>query len=724
MIDHSLLSNALGYLSILCWLGAQFPQVIVNIRTKSVEGLALPFLANWLFGDITNLVGCILTQQLPFQTYLATYFVFVDLSLVAQYIYYYKPPPSAPSVSPSPSLTPTLTLTPTGVIYSPRTLTRPHSRTPLLVSEVEQGHKPYDSRARSHSRVGSSRFSGVTAAYPPAGLLPSTDELVHVKDTAGGTTVLVRRGGSRPSLKNLKRPGEGSSSLAKDSEKGKEKAVSTSKDRPRKEHSEHGEEESDEVGNMTESFYSDISFAPLTVATKRRVSWSQDTPSAPPPPRLQLPSSSEPPIGEQSQPGSGTTTIGENTPRQNSSVMMNEEEIRRRSRSRGRPSTRHRPFPSLTYSGSDVPVSPTSDNETPANRPSLDATAPETTALLHETIERERMKDGRSSSKSGSRKRSASIVFLSFGIWALFAFGRAPSNSNEPVDRKEVDGRGRVLGWSGEVEDSPRISSIPSLQWDSSNHPSMTTPSFSSEREHTTLYFTIDSRRRRPHDPPPLTPEQKRRIIGRISAWACTTLYLTSRLPQIWKNYTRKSVQGLSLALFVFAFLGNTFYVASILSSPHIWEDQPESEPIDATLLTTTSTTVLSSILTRIAGFFRFFFPRNSFDSTPPPWKSPHAQAFLKESLPYLLGSGGTLMFDVIIVTQGIIYGRREMEIDEDEETDEEDDEDEDEEEQLQDSVNGTDEGAATGKPATAAVASGLDGEHLTTTTATRREDG
>ncbi|KIM28557.1 hypothetical protein M408DRAFT_59186, partial [Serendipita vermifera MAFF 305830] len=107
---------------------------------------------------------------------------------------------------------------------------------------------------------------------------------------------------------------------------------------------------------------------------------------------------------------------------------------------------------------------------------------------------------------------------------------------------------------------------------------------------------------RRPHDSPPLTPEQKRRLLGRISAWACTTLYLTSRLPQIWKNYTRKSVQGLSLALFVFAFLGNTFYVASILSSPTIWE----------------------------------------------------------ESLPYLLGSGGTLCFDIIIVSQGHYFRIRE----------------------------------------------------------------
>lgn len=33
--------------------------------------------------------------------------------------------------------------------------------------------------------------------------------------------------------------------------------------------------------------------------------------------------------------------------------------------------------------------------------------------------------------------------------------------------------------------------------------------------------------------PPPMTWQH---VIGRISAWACTTLYLTSRLPQIWKN--------------------------------------------------------------------------------------------------------------------------------------------------------------------------------------------
>ena len=81
-----------GAVSILCWLFAQFPQIVENhskgqpayrqlvdwaltsttriigIRSQgSVEGLALPFLLSWLFGDITNIVGCLLTDQLPFQ---------------------------------------------------------------------------------------------------------------------------------------------------------------------------------------------------------------------------------------------------------------------------------------------------------------------------------------------------------------------------------------------------------------------------------------------------------------------------------------------------------------------------------------------------------------------------------------------------------------------------------------------------------------------------------
>jgi len=108
--------------------------------------------------------------------------------------------------------------------------------------------------------------------------------------------------------------------------------------------------------------------------------------------------------------------------------------------------------------------------------------------------------------------------------------------------------------------------------------------------------------------PPPRKSPSLERIIGRMSAWACTTLYLTSRLPQIWKNFVRKSVEGLSMYLFVFAFLGNTFYVSSILTSPKL--DIP----------------------------------------------GPDASAYIQESIPYILGSAGTLIFDITIVSQSFLY--------------------------------------------------------------------
>lgn len=139
-------------------------------------------------------------------------------------------------------------------------------------------------------------------------------------------------------------------------------------------------------------------------------------------------------------------------------------------------------------------------------------------------------------------------------------------------------------------------------------------------------------------------------------------------------------MQGLSLALFIFAFLGNAFYVASILSQPILWERPPlEGEP--------------SALV----------------DSTPsePPYKSPKARAFLQESLPYLLGSAGTLCFDVIIVSQGVIYGRREKRrlLEEQEES-----EDEEEVSQADGESSGPDGGVARAPP------SGAGDERLVTT--------
>ena len=102
------LSDLFGYLSIASWLGAQFPQVVKNYRLQSCEGLSLPFLVTWLFGesravpykhglsiafgasvsgaddaagDATNLIGCILTDQLPFQVSCLLYLAVPQLTL-------------------------------------------------------------------------------------------------------------------------------------------------------------------------------------------------------------------------------------------------------------------------------------------------------------------------------------------------------------------------------------------------------------------------------------------------------------------------------------------------------------------------------------------------------------------------------------------------------------------------------------------------------------------
>ena len=51
------------------------------------------------------------------------------------------------------------------------------------------------------------------------------------------------------------------------------------------------------------------------------------------------------------------------------------------------------------------------------------------------------------------------------------------------------------------------------------------------------------------------------KTIGVVLAYCSATVYLTSRMPQILKNYTRKSVAGLSPYMFICAVMGNLTYV-------------------------------------------------------------------------------------------------------------------------------------------------------------------
>ena len=79
----------IGLFSILFWLFAQLPQLIQNCRTGKADVALSPlFLLQWLGGDLTNLVGALLTKQLPTQIATAIYFVFMDAVLLTQYCYY------------------------------------------------------------------------------------------------------------------------------------------------------------------------------------------------------------------------------------------------------------------------------------------------------------------------------------------------------------------------------------------------------------------------------------------------------------------------------------------------------------------------------------------------------------------------------------------------------------------------------------------------------------
>ncbi|KAG7664726.1 uncharacterized protein J8A68_001751 [[Candida] subhashii] len=102
--------------------------------------------------------------------------------------------------------------------------------------------------------------------------------------------------------------------------------------------------------------------------------------------------------------------------------------------------------------------------------------------------------------------------------------------------------------------------------------------------------------------------------LGLVLAWACTVVYCSSRCPQLYKNYKRKSVEGISPLLFASALIGNLTYTFSILTSCEV-----------------------------LLG---------------------DSKGFLLKELPYILGSSGTIIFDMAYFYQKHIYrdtGRNTM---------------------------------------------------------------
>ncbi|XP_010157005.1 PREDICTED: lysosomal amino acid transporter 1 homolog [Eurypyga helias] len=82
-------SVVLGLVSILCFAAASFPQFYQACKTGIMDrALSIYFLLGWLGGDLLNLIGSFLADQLPLQIYTAVYYVLADLVMLSLYCYY------------------------------------------------------------------------------------------------------------------------------------------------------------------------------------------------------------------------------------------------------------------------------------------------------------------------------------------------------------------------------------------------------------------------------------------------------------------------------------------------------------------------------------------------------------------------------------------------------------------------------------------------------------
>lgn len=116
-------------------------------------------------------------------------------------------------------------------------------------------------------------------------------------------------------------------------------------------------------------------------------------------------------------------------------------------------------------------------------------------------------------------------------------------------------------------------------------------------------------------------------ITGTVLAWLSGILYLGSRVPQLYKNFVRRSTTGLSPLLFAAAFSGNFFYSTSLLTDPRAW---------------------------------------NSFGSYGGHgWAGPGGSVrkdWILAAAPFFLGAAGVLGMDGLMGVQFLIYGEADQE--------------------------------------------------------------
>ncbi|KAJ1729983.1 hypothetical protein LPJ61_003259 [Coemansia biformis] len=88
--SNLVLSDVFGYVSFGCWLMVLLPQLWLNYRRKSSDGLSLGFILMWLAGDFADWYGAYVGRLLLPTILIALYFVITDVVLLAQMFCYRK----------------------------------------------------------------------------------------------------------------------------------------------------------------------------------------------------------------------------------------------------------------------------------------------------------------------------------------------------------------------------------------------------------------------------------------------------------------------------------------------------------------------------------------------------------------------------------------------------------------------------------------------------------
>ncbi|KAI5665835.1 hypothetical protein M9H77_15688 [Catharanthus roseus] len=98
-------------------------------------------------------------------------------------------------------------------------------------------------------------------------------------------------------------------------------------------------------------------------------------------------------------------------------------------------------------------------------------------------------------------------------------------------------------------------------------------------------------------------------VVGQWLGWMMAAIYMGGRIPQIWLNIKRGSVEGLNPLMFIFALVANVTYVASILVRTTEWDKIKANLPW---LLDAVACVALDLFIILQYIYYRHFHKRNS----------------------------------------------------------------------------------------------------------------